>query len=54
MEQEFEWVSVSSLATILNVSKQTIYNRIKNGNYETKEFERGQMKGLLVKVKKTS
>lgn len=52
MEEEFEWISVSSLAIILNVSKQTIYNRIRHGYYETKEFERGQMKGLLVKVRK--
>lgn len=45
-----EWVSVSDLANRLGVSKQTIYNRAKCGMYETKEFSRGKMKGILILV----
>lgn len=42
------WVSVSTLANKLGVSKQTIYNRIKDGIYECKTFQRGKMNGILV------
>lgn len=52
MEKEFEWVSVSELAQRLGVSDQTIYNHIKEGLYETMEFQRGTMKGILVKTLK--
>ena len=44
-----EWVSVSELAKHLNVSHQTIYNRIRKGVYETKTFSRGVYKGFLIK-----
>jgi hypothetical protein len=47
-ENDYDWVSVSSLAVQLNVSKQTIYNRCARGEYPTKTFDRGSMKGLLV------
>lgn len=43
-----EWISISTLAERLGVTKQTIYNRIKQGVYPTKEFRRGSMKGILV------
>lgn len=47
-----EWVSVSELAGLLNVSKQTIYNRVKTQLYETKKFKRGKMIGVLIKKPK--
>lgn len=51
-EQDIEWVSVSELANRLRTTKQTIYNRIKQGYYPTKEFSRGKMRGLLCGVPK--
>ena len=51
-ENEYEWVSASSLAVQLNVSTQTIYNRIKRGDYPAMKFERGKNNGVLVGVKK--
>ena len=51
-EQELEWVSVSSLAAQLNVSKQTIYNRIARGQYPTQTFKRGSMNGVLIGISK--
>ena len=47
-EKDYDWVSVSTLAVMLNVSKQTIYNRCARGEYPTKTFDRGSMKGMLV------
>jgi hypothetical protein len=47
-EKEYKWISVSSMAKLQGVSTQTIRNRIKDGVYETREFERGKMKGILV------
>jgi len=44
-----EWYSASELASMLNVSTQTIYNRIKQGKYEAKPFKRGVYKGFLIK-----
>ena len=44
-----EWVSASELAELLNVSTQTIYNRVKKQMYETKKFKRGKMIGILIK-----
>lgn len=44
-----EWISVSELAKHLNTSKQTIYNRIRKGVYETQSFQRGAYKGFLIK-----
>ena len=49
-EQDYEWVSVSTVAKRQGVTSQTIRNRIKDGLYEVKEFERGKMKGILVAV----
>lgn len=49
---EIEWVSVSELAQRLGKSKQTIYNKIRQGCYETKVFNRGSMRGLLVGTSK--
>ena len=43
-----EWVSVSQMARMQGVSKQTIYNRIKEGLYETQTFQRGKMSGILI------
>lgn len=51
-EQEVEWVSVSELAELLNVSTQTIYNRVKRQMYEAKKFKRGKMIGVLIKKPK--
>ena len=50
-EKEFEWMSVSEVAKCENVSKTTIYNRIRERLYETMEFERGTMRGVLIKYK---
>jgi len=50
-EQNEQWVSVSSLSRMKKCSTQTIYNKIKKGEYETRTFERGtKMIGILVKV----
>jgi prophage antirepressor-like protein len=49
MEQNEQWVSASDLARSLGVSTQTIYNRVKKGVYETKVFNRGAYKGILIK-----
>ena len=50
--QTNEWVSVSTMAKRLGVSKQTVYNRIKKGGYDTQTFERGtKMIGILIKQK---
>ena len=51
-EQELEWVSVSELAKRLHKTKQTVYNLIKRGVYETKEFQRGSMRGILICIPK--
>lgn len=47
--QEQEWYSASELATLLQVSTQTIYNRIRRGEYETQPFKRGMYNGFLIK-----
>lgn len=52
VENNVEWVSVSTLAERLNVSTQTIYNRIKCGEYPTIDYVRGKYRGVLVGVKK--
>ena len=51
-EKEVEWVSVSELAKRLHKTKQTVYNLIKRGVYETKEFQRGSMRGFLICIPK--
>lgn len=51
-EKDFEWVSVSELAEREGVTAQTIYLRIKCGLYETMNFKRGKMNGILIKVPK--
>lgn len=48
-----DWISVSQLAVQLGVTKQTIYNKIARGEYKTKVFQRGSMRGLLVHVPET-
>lgn len=47
--QEQEWYSASELAALLKVSTQTIYNRIRRGEYETQPFKRGMYNGFLIK-----
>ena len=49
-----EWISVSELALRTGKTKQTIYNKIKQGIYPTKVFNRGSMRGLLVCVPKVN
>ena len=40
------------MAKRLGVSKQTVYNRIKKGGFDTQTFERGtKMIGILIKQK---
>lgn len=50
--KDMEWVSVSELARRIGKTKQTVYNYIKQNLYETMEFRRGKMIGILVKVPK--
>lgn len=50
--KDVEWISVSELAKRIGKTKQTAYNRIKQGFYVTKEFQRGSMKGILVAFNK--
>lgn len=52
VESRYEWVSISTLAKRLGLSDQTIRNRIKQGFYETFNFQRGKSRGILVKVQK--
>lgn len=49
-----EWISISTLAERLGVTKQTVYNRVKQGVYPTKEFKRGTMRGVLIQVAKST
>ena len=51
-EENLEWIAISQLAIQLNVSKQTVYNRVKRGDYPSKEYKRGSMKGILVGIPK--
>lgn len=51
-DNNFEWVSASTLAKRLGISTQMVYVRIKEGMYETQEFQRGSMRGILVKAPK--
>ena len=50
--KDMEWVSVSELARRIGKTKQTVYNYIRQNLYETMEFRRGKMIGILVKVSK--
>ena len=52
MEQEYEMLSVSSVAKRLGKTPQTIYNQIKAGMWATIEYKRGKYKGVLVKFPK--
>lgn len=54
MDNNTEWVSISTLAKHLGVTKQTVYNRVKQGLYPTKEFTRGTMRGILVPQPKST
>lgn len=49
-----EWISVSEVAQRIGKTKQTVYNKIKQGIYPTKVFNRGSMRGLLVCVPKVN
>lgn len=51
--ENYEWISISTLAKRLGVSKQTVYNKVNAGVYPTKEFQRGTMRGVLVGVEKS-
>lgn len=53
MKENCEWISVSELARRIGKSKQTAYNLIEKGVYETKTFSRGKMNGYLVKFNVT-
>lgn len=49
---EYELISVQDLAKRLNVTKQTIYNQIHCGMWDTHEYQRGKYKGFLIKYPK--
>lgn len=51
-EKDFEWVSASTVAERLGISTQMVYVRIKEGLYETQQFQRGKMNGWLIKMPK--
>ena len=46
-----EWISVSEMAKRLNCSQQTVYNRMKQQLYEVRVFQRGKMRGFLIRVR---
>jgi len=48
--QEQEWVSVSTMAKRIGRSKQTVYNMIRKQQLEATTFERGKMRGILVRT----
>ena len=48
MNENQEWVTASTLAKRLGVSTQTVRNRVRRGDYEVKEFQRGQYNGYLI------
>ena len=52
MNESFELLSVSEVASLEGKSIQTIYNRITQGLYDTVEYKRGKMRGILVKYPK--
>lgn len=49
---EYELLGVSEVAKLEKVTSQQIYYRIKEGIYETVNFNRGKMRGILVKYPK--
>ena len=49
MENNEEWISASEFAKRKKVSTQTIYNRVRAGVYESREFKRGVYKGIIIK-----
>lgn len=51
-EQQYEWVSASTYAKRHNITTPTVYNRIREGLLEAKEFERGTMRGWIIKTLK--
>lgn len=50
IERDYEWITASELAKREGITSQQIYNRIKQGQYETMSFQRGKMQGHLIKV----
>lgn len=50
--EQYEMLSVRTVAKMQGVSTQTIYNQIKAGMWETQEFQRGKYKGVLIKYPK--
>lgn len=54
MDDNCEWISVSELAQRIGKTKQTVYNKIRAGLYDTKTFSRGKMRGILVKFPKAT
>ena len=47
-----EWISVSEVAQRIGTTQQTVYNKIKQGFWETRTFNRQSMRGILVKFPK--
>lgn len=43
------WVSVSQYAKENGVSVQTIYNKIEQGLLEYRQYQRGTMRGYMIK-----
>ena len=50
--EQYEMLSVSTVAKRLGKTTQTIYNQIKAGMWDTVEYSRGKYKGILVKYPK--
>ena len=50
--EQYEMLSVSSVAKKLGKTPQTVYNQIKAGMWKTIEYKRGKYKGVLVKFPK--
>lgn len=49
---EWEWISVRELANRLGLTIQQVYDKIKEGKYESINYQHGSTNEYLVKVKK--
>lgn len=50
--EQYDMLSVSDVAKRLGKTPQTIYNQIKQGLWDTIEYNRGKYKGILIKYPK--
>lgn len=53
MNEQCVPLSVSEVAKLEGKSVQTIYNRIRGGIYDTINFKRGKMRGIIINYPKS-